>query len=191
MSLRTARKFRSISRVGLPLGAQYVTGWVVGDILYRDTGHLGLFYGPLGDLRRSVLAAKREHSTSTSPDWSILLPLAVWLAVLILEMRHQHGRTRQSKNIMLTSGYALGAVGLVGRLFGVRASGSAGVSSVVLVTLALSGVLLALGVWSAWSRRTRAAAVLVFVTGIGLCLLFHRHEDHIRLGSQSTIDEVA
>ena len=180
MSLKAARKFLTISRFGLPLATLYATGFAMGDAVYRGSGHLGLFYGPLGDLRRAVLGERRHYAIGATEKWAMLVPLAVWLFVLAVECRHQLRRARRAR-IFLLIGYLLGAISIVGPLLGVHHGvGSIG-SEVLLGVMGVSGIVLAVGAWPDWGTRARVAAPLVCIAGVAMSLWAFSTEDRLRL----------
>jgi len=182
MSIRAARKYLLISRFVLPLGALYATGFVVGDIVYRGTGHLGMFYGPLGDIRRATLSARRHYAVGSLEAWAMLVPLAAWLLVLAVEWRHQVRRGASGPGVLLMVGYALGATSIVAPLVGVRGGLPPLASEVSLGVMGVSGLVLAMGAWPDWGARTRIAAPLVCIAGMLMSLWAFRAEDRLRLG---------
>jgi hypothetical protein len=182
MSVKSARKFLMISRFGLPLVMLYGTGFAIGDVLYRSTGHLGLFYGPLGDLRRAVLSGERHYSRAPGELWATLLPLAVLLFVLTVECRHQLRHPRRRGRFLLIIGYSLGTISIAGPVLGLRRSVPPSASELFLGGLAASGLVLAVAAWHDWGVRTRIVAPLVCAAGVTMALWALRLEDRTRLG---------
>jgi hypothetical protein len=182
MSVKSARKFLMISRFGLPLTMLYGTGFAIGDIAYWSTGHLGLFYGPLGDLRRAVLSGRRQYASAPGENWVTLISLAVLLIVLAVEYRHQLRRPRPRRRFLLIIGYCLGAMSIAAPVLGFRRSGLASGSEVFLGAFAASGLVLAVGAWQYWGTGTRIVAPLVCTAGVVMALWALRMEDRARLG---------
>ena len=182
MSVKGARKYLMVSRFGLPLATLYATGFAIGDVVYRSSGHLGLFYGPLGDLRRAVLSDRRYYVGASSERWAMLIPLALWLIVLAVECRHQLRHRRRKMRLLLVIGYALGAFSIAGPMLGLPRSVPPVASDVFLGALAASGLVLAVGAWPDWGARPRLAAPLVCIAGVAMALWAFRMEDRARLG---------
>jgi hypothetical protein len=185
MSLRTARKYRSISRYVFPLAALYVTGCAIGDIIYRSTGHLGFFHGPLGGLRKAAFAVSGHHQRPAPSIWPTVIILAVWLAVLAVELRHQARRGIRGRPLILIIGYCLGAASLAGPLFGIHRGRPPFGAEVLIGVMALSGLIMAVGAWRSWGTLTRVAAPLVCTAGILISLWVFRSEDRRFLGWDS------
>jgi hypothetical protein len=180
MSVKNARKFLSISRVWLPVAMLYFAGFAIGDVVYRSTGHMGLLYGPLGDLRRSVLSGRRYFAGAPAERWATLIPLAMLLFVLAVEYRHQLRRPRRQRRTLLIIGYCLAAISITGPVLGVRRSVPP--SELFLGLLAVSGLVSAVGAWHDWGVGARIVAPLVCAAGVVMALWVLRLEDRARLG---------
>jgi hypothetical protein len=182
MSVKTARKYLMITRFGIPLTMLYATGFALGDIVYRSTGHLGLFYGPLGDLRKASLSGRPRFTCASCDTWAMLIPLAMWVAVLAMECRHQLRRPRRTRRYVLIIGYCLGTISIAAPLLGLRRSAPPWASEVFLGAMAACGLVLAAGAWPDWGARMRITAPLVCAAGAAMALWAFRMEDRARLG---------
>jgi hypothetical protein len=184
MSLKRGRKYFLATRFGLPLGTLYATGFAVGKLLYRSTGHLGLLYGPLGDLRRTALAARPRYGSGASENWILLVALAILLFVLGVELRHHADRRPGGQDIFFIAGLCLGAISIVGLLMDSSPQGPPLRSDLFLGLMALSGVMLTVGSWRVWDTRIRFLASLVWIVGVAMALWAFRTNDQAWVGSR-------
>jgi hypothetical protein len=173
MSLSRAVKYYLCSRIVLPLAAVYAAGFALGRVIYFSTGHLFLFSGPLGDLRRGFLANRPFPQGIGVWDWTNWLLVVVLGGFVAVELARQRGRRVILRQRLLVAGYVLMAA---------ACSGRAGPEAVKVGAWLATGVLLALARWTSWRRRERVAAVATAVLGVVSALSVLRLEDAARLG---------
>ena len=165
VSLTRARKYRTISRTLLPFAGLYVAGFAIGTAIYRATGHLGLFFGPLGPFRRASLSGAPRHPMPTFDRWTEWIPLILCGWLFMAEMARQQNR-RSGADRLLLLGYLLLGVSMSRTLV------LNGLSETVYLGIAtLTGLVLAKARWRAWGTPVRLAAVAVVSAAIVLAVI--------------------
>jgi len=178
VSLTRARKYRTISRTLAPFTALYAAGFAVGTALYEATGHLGLFWGPLGGLRRALLSSPPRHPMPTLDDWTKWIPVVLFGWLFMAELARQQDHRPRGPDRLLLLGYLLLAFATSRTLLSPAVS-----EAEFLAISTLAGLVLATARWKAWGRSVRLAAAAV-VCGAGLlALIVWRVQDSVRLGS--------
>jgi hypothetical protein len=172
--LKRARDYRLYSRTVLPIGVLYCAGYAFGRFAYLHSGHLGLFHGPLGDIRRAFVEAARPRPYPSGGwmDWAVSIFLA---AFFVGELVRQQGRLVAARERMLLAAYSLAAISSIG--ISVSAP-----EKVYGATVVLAASLFVAARWSKWSRTVRAVALGVVALGMGLAALFLRLRDLTQLG---------
>jgi hypothetical protein len=181
MSPRAVQTYYFYSRTLVPFLAIYMAGQAVGRILYVATGHLGLFTGPLGELKEAFLT----HSASRpSPDASdaLLWPAAALFGYLVIVEFVRQGRRRAGRDALYVLGLLLTGVSfftpVVGRQFRWR------VDEALLTACAIAaGGTLVAARWPRWRRLQHALAGMVCCAGVLIAMALFRLSDHVRLGS--------
>jgi hypothetical protein len=176
-----ARTYHLYSRTVVPIAALYAAGHALGHVLYAGTGHLGLFAGPLGDLRRAFLTAHPDR-WSVSDSWLNWAGPLLCAALLLTELQRRSVTRSRSSERLLHSGFFLAAVGgVAGLLLQGSAYGSAG-STVLGATAVATAACVTTARWPRWTSRTRIIAVCAFVGGMLITLWMLRWRDQLQLG---------
>jgi len=176
--MRWLEKYRLCTRVALPLAMAYTAGFFAGQLLYYKIGHLGLIWGPLGELRRAILQDNGPsfYASGTWLDW---LFVAVFLAIFLVEVWRLRGSRMTPPDSLLLAGYLLAALWTVTLLH----LGRSRAWEAVAVLALLTGMALGIGAWSHWRTVVRALAIVLFVLGVAVAAWSARRDDLRRLGA--------
>jgi hypothetical protein len=174
--LKRAREYRLFSRTILPLLALYTAGFVLGRVLYFGSGHLGLFWGPLGELRREVVETARSRAFPSS-QWMDWFTVVLWGGFLFAELKRQQAWRVAASERFLLAGYSLASLcALSVPLTPQVPEALYGAAAVVAASL------LVWARWTKWPRRVRVAAIAVAGLGAGMAVSVLRLRDMARLG---------
>jgi hypothetical protein len=112
----------------------------------------------------------------------LLVMVAMWLAILMIEFQHQRRRCIEWRGLARLAGYGVAALSAAAPLFGIQRGSSAFGSGVALGMMVLAGVVLGIAVWPDWDRRMRVLAPFVCLAGVAMSIFALRTEDSAWLG---------
>jgi len=182
MSRRGVHAYHWYSRTLIPLFAVYVAGQAIGRAVYVATGHLGLFGGPLGELKRAFLGSPGRHPLVHPEDVLAWLPVVLFGYFVVVEWGRQARRRQDSREALFLVGITLTFLVFAAPTVGLKLGWRVDDGLVTLGAIAAGAALVA-SRWARWQRRKRALAALVGGTGFVLGLVLLRMHDTVQLGS--------
>ena len=169
------------SRTLLPLFAAYVAGQAIGRAMYVATGHLGLFGGPLGELKQAFLSGAGRRPMVDSQDVLAWFPAVLFAYLLVVELGRQAKRRQDPRGALFLLGVALTlltfTIPTIGRHMGWRVD-----DSLVSLGAVGAGAALVASRWRRWRGRDRVLAVAAACVGVVLGVVLFRLSDTVHLG---------
>ncbi len=182
MPLGRARVYHLYSRTLVPLGALYAAGHALGHLLYVSTGHLGLFAGPLGELKRAFLTTGPHRWAAASDSWLNWAAPLMCAVLLVVELQRHSARRSTPGERALQIGYSLAAVGGVAGLLLQGTAHRPEGGAVLGVTAVAAAIYLTRARWPQWRPRIRLFAAGLCVAGIIIAVWTLRWRDQLELG---------